>query len=74
MEPILRRGAVVPSFTLPDAEGWPVQRAQYRGRQHLLLVFLPSAADEGAAPTYERWPASMGRSVRRAVRCWRSCA
>jgi peroxiredoxin len=48
IETILRRGEVVPSFTLPDAEGRPVRRTQYRGRRHLVLVFMPSAADEGA--------------------------
>ena len=48
MEPILRCGEVVPSFTLPDTAGQVVRRAQYRGRQHLALVFLPSAQDAEA--------------------------
>ena len=48
MESILRRGEVVPMFTLPDTAGNSVRRGSYRGRQHLLLVFLPSAEDDGA--------------------------
>lgn len=48
MESILRRGRVVPTFTLPDTEGQPLRRTAYRAKQHLALVFLPAAEDEGA--------------------------
>lgn len=48
MESILRRGQVVPTFTLPDTDDRPVRRTAYRGKQHLVLVFLPDAEDEGA--------------------------
>jgi peroxiredoxin len=48
MESILKRGQVVPSFTLPDSEGAPVRRTAYRDRRNLVLAFLPSAADDGA--------------------------
>jgi peroxiredoxin len=48
MEALIRRGTVVPSFTLPDIAGQPVRRMQYRGRRHLVLAFLPTAGDVGA--------------------------
>jgi peroxiredoxin len=46
----LRRGAVVPSFTLPDSAGRMVRRTQYRGRRHLILAFLPTG--EAATQAY----------------------
>lgn len=48
MEAILQPGQIVPSFTLPDAQGRPVRRNDYRGKRHVALVFLPSGADYGA--------------------------
>src|SRR5262245_48107854 len=48
MESILRRGQVVPTFTLPDSDGVPVRRTAYRDKRNLVLVFLPSAEDQGA--------------------------
>lgn len=48
MESILKRGQVVPTFTLPDTDDRPVRRAAYRGQKHLVLVFLPAAHDDGA--------------------------
>jgi peroxiredoxin len=48
MESILRRGRVVPTFTLPDTAGAPVRRTTYRDKKNLVLVFLPSAEDDGA--------------------------
>jgi tetratricopeptide (TPR) repeat protein len=48
MESILRPGQVVPTFTLPDTAGAPVRRTAYRDKQNLVLVFLPSAEDDGA--------------------------
>ena len=47
MESILRRGQVIPTFTLPDTAGAPVRRTAYRDKQNLVLAFLPDAADEG---------------------------
>src|SRR5258706_7627024 len=48
MESILRRGQVVPTFTLPDSDGVPVRRTAYRDKRNLVLAFLPSAEDDGA--------------------------
>src|SRR5439155_19646701 len=48
MQPILKRGQVVPAFTLPDSAGRPVRRSDYRAKKHLILAFLPGAADDGA--------------------------
>lgn len=48
METMLKRGEVVPNFTLPSAAGEPVRRSAYRGKQHLALVFLPSVEEEFA--------------------------
>ncbi|MFL5802658.1 MAG: redoxin domain-containing protein [Roseiflexaceae bacterium] len=48
MESILRRGQVVPTFTLPDSDGMPVRRTAYRDKRNLVLAFLPSAEDDGA--------------------------
>ena len=53
MESILKRGQVVPTFTLPDTEGRMVRRTAYRGKKHLVLAFLPSAEDDGTR-TYLR--------------------
>jgi peroxiredoxin len=47
MESILRRGQVVPPFTLPDTAGVPVRRTAYRDKKNLVLAFLPDAEDEG---------------------------
>jgi peroxiredoxin len=47
MESILRRGQVVPTFTLPNTEGAPIRRTAYRGTKNLVLAFLPGAEDEG---------------------------
>jgi peroxiredoxin len=46
MESILKRGQVVPTFTLPDTSGAPVRRSAYRDKKNLVLVFLPSAEDD----------------------------
>lgn len=46
MESLLRPGQLVPNFTLLDSQGEPLRRTIYRGRKHLLLVFLPALADE----------------------------
>ncbi|HET9220966.1 MAG TPA: redoxin domain-containing protein [Roseiflexaceae bacterium] len=48
MESILRRGEVVPTFTLPDTAGAPVRRTAYRDKKNLVLAFLPDAEDDGA--------------------------
>jgi peroxiredoxin Q/BCP len=48
MESILQPSQVVPTFTLPDTSGAPVRRTAYRDRKNLVLVFLPSAEDDGA--------------------------
>jgi peroxiredoxin len=48
IESILRRGQVIPTFTLPDTTGAPVRRTAYRGKQNLVLAFLPDAEDDGA--------------------------
>ena len=48
MESILRRGQVIPTFTLPDTAGAPVRRTAYRDKKNLVLVFLPDAEDDGA--------------------------
>src|SRR5262245_13623152 len=47
MEPMLRPGQIIPTFTLPDSEGRPLRRTIYRGQKHLVLVFLPSIEDHG---------------------------
>jgi len=36
---VLRVGARVPDFTLPDAEGRPVSLADFRGKKPVVLVF-----------------------------------
>lgn len=46
MEALLRPGQLVPNFTLLTSQGEPLRRTIYRGRKHLVLVFLPAAADE----------------------------
>lgn len=48
MESILKRGEVVPNFTLPNADGQPVRRSAFRGKQHLVLLFLASGEEEFA--------------------------
>jgi peroxiredoxin len=48
METLLKRGQVVPSFTLPDTTEQPIRRSAYRGKQHLVLVFLPRAHDDAS--------------------------
>jgi len=48
MESILKRGQVVPAFTLPDTTGVPVRRTAYRDKKNLILVFQPNAEDDGA--------------------------
>ena len=48
MDSILRRGEVVPTFSLPDTAGTPVRRTAYRDKKNLVLVFLPDAEDDGA--------------------------
>jgi peroxiredoxin len=48
MESILRQGQVVPNFSLPDSDSMPVRRTAYRDKRNLVLVFLPSTADQGA--------------------------
>ena len=48
MDSILRRGQVVPTFTLPDTAGTPVRRTAYRDKKNLVLAFLPDAEDDGA--------------------------
>jgi peroxiredoxin len=48
MESILRRGQVVPTFTLPDTAGTSVRRTAYRDKKNLVLAFLPDAEDDGA--------------------------
>jgi peroxiredoxin len=47
MEPMLRPGQIIPTFTLPDSEGRPLRRTIYRGQKHLVLVFLSSIEDHG---------------------------
>jgi len=51
METTLKRGEVVPNFTLPNTSGENVRRSAYRGRLHLALLFLP-AIEEESARTY----------------------
>lgn len=48
MENLLKRGQVVPTFTLPDTTGKSIRRSAYRGKQHLVLAFLPSVQDDAA--------------------------
>ena len=48
MDSILRRGQVVPTFTLPDTAGTPVRRTAYRDKKNLVLAFLPDAEDDSA--------------------------
>jgi peroxiredoxin len=67
MESILRRGQVVPTFTLPDTTGTPVRRTAYRDKKNLALAFLPDAKDDGAraylralAQSYEALRAETG--------------
>jgi peroxiredoxin len=48
MESSLKRGQVVPAFTLPDTAGAPVRRTAYRDKKNLVLAFLPDAEDDGA--------------------------
>lgn len=51
METPLKRGEVVPNFTLPNTTGADVRRSAYRGKQHLILLFL-STTEEESARTY----------------------
>jgi peroxiredoxin len=67
MESILRRGQVVPTFTLPDTGGAPIRRTAYRGTKNLVLAFLPDVEDDGAraylralAQSYESLRAETG--------------
>jgi peroxiredoxin len=48
VEPILQTGQIIPTFTLPNMQGRPIRRTDYRGQRHLVLVFLPSIEDQGA--------------------------
>jgi peroxiredoxin len=48
VESILKRGQVVPAFTLPDTTRVPVRRTAYRDKKNLILLFLPNADDDGA--------------------------
>ncbi|GAB4214031.1 MAG: hypothetical protein OHK0022_51960 [Roseiflexaceae bacterium] len=66
IEPLLKRGQLVPNFTLPDSQGEPLRRSIYRGRQHLVLVFLPHPAD-WAAHDYLRDLAARHPEVRSAA-------
>jgi peroxiredoxin len=70
MESILRRGQVVPTFTLPDTDGAPVRRTAYRDKKNLVLAFLPDAEDDGAraylralAQGYESFRAETGEAL-----------
>ncbi|HEU4326606.1 MAG TPA: redoxin domain-containing protein [Roseiflexaceae bacterium] len=66
IEPFLKRGQLVPNFTLPDSQGEPLRRSIYRGRQHLALVFLPNASDP-AAHDYLRGLAARHAEIRAAA-------
>lgn len=66
MESLLKRGAVVPNFTLPDSEGTLVRRSAFRGKQHLALVFLPSVEDD-LARSYLRALAEQHQEIRAAA-------
>jgi hypothetical protein len=46
MEQRIKGGEVVPPFRLPDARGGVVERAQYRGKASLAIVFLPDLEAE----------------------------
>ncbi|MCU0491650.1 MAG: peroxiredoxin family protein [Chloroflexaceae bacterium] len=48
----LRRGSVIPNFTLNGLDGRPMRRSELRGRQHLALLFFPSL--DGAILAYLR--------------------
>ena len=48
METTLKRGEVVPNFTLPNTAGEAIRRSAYRGKQHLALLFIPTAEEEAA--------------------------
>jgi peroxiredoxin len=75
MDSILRRGQVVPTFTLPDTAGTPVRRTAYRDKKNLVLAFLPDAEDDGAR-AYLSALAPTGRrsSMRSAIwRCPSRC-
>jgi peroxiredoxin len=63
MESILKRGRVVPAFTLPDTTGVPVRRTAYRDKKNLILLFLPDAEDD-AARTYLRALADSYEAIR----------
>lgn len=48
VETALKRGEVVPNFTLPNTAGEMVRRSAYRGKQHLILLFMPATEEETA--------------------------
>ncbi len=48
METALKRGEVVPNFTLPNTAGEPVRRSAYRGKQHLVLLFMRTVEEDSA--------------------------
>lgn len=41
--PILSRGQIVPAFVLPGPDGMPHSPWDYKQREHLVLLFTPSA-------------------------------
>jgi peroxiredoxin len=40
--PILKRGHIIPTFTLPGTDGMPHSPWDYKQREHLLLLFISS--------------------------------
>lgn len=42
--PLLMRGKVIPTFTLPDATGRLLSRTSFRGHKHLVLLFIADLA------------------------------
>lgn len=66
MKTALKRGEVVPNFTLPDTAGEVVRRSAYRGRQHLILLFMRTIEEE-AARTYLQAIAGMDAAIKAAA-------
>ena len=43
-QPLIEKGQIIPAFTLPGADGMPHSPWDYKQREHLILLFLNSAA------------------------------
>jgi peroxiredoxin len=45
LQPTLETGQIIPAFTLPGTDGMPHSPRDYKQREHLLLLFIPTPDD-----------------------------